>query len=398
MPDGREAYSVRVLSSLGDVDAAAWDACAGDANPFVSHAFLSALEDSGSANAETGWGARHLVVDDGKGGILAAAPLYLKSHSYGEYVFDWGWADAYERAGGRYYPKLQCAVPFTPVTGPRLLVSQAVDPAEAADLKKALVAAMLQLAEQLGVSSLHVTFPERDEWELMASMGLMRRTGQQFHWENRGYASFDDFLAELQSRKRKQLRKERQEVAETGLAFRALRGAEIDDTYARAFYRFYRNTTDRKWGPSYLTPQFLPLLAERLGDKVVLIVAEADGKPVAGALNLIGREVLYGRNWGCHGQYKFLHFETCYYQAIEFAIREGLKRVEAGAQGPHKIQRGYLPVATYSAHWIADPAFERAVERFLAEERNAMEHERAAMAEHSPYRNTEGDGRKSPGD
>jgi predicted N-acyltransferase len=391
MPDGREAYSVRVLTSLADVGAANWDACAGSANPFVSHAFLSALEDSGSATAETGWMARHLVVDDGQGGILAAAPVYLKSHSYGEYVFDWGWADAYERAGGRYYPKLQCAVPFTPVPGPRLLVSAAADPAEVPDLKKALVAAMTQLAEQLGTSSLHVTFPEKAEWELMGAMGLMLRTGQQFHWENRGYSDFDGFLAELQSRKRKQIRKERQEVADLGLRFRALRGAEITEPYARAFYRFYRNTTDRKWGPSYLTPEFLPLLAERLGDKVVLIVAEepdgAGGKPVAGALNLVGADTLYGRNWGSAGHYNFLHFETCFYQAIDFAIREGLQRVEAGAQGPHKIQRGYLPVATYSAHWIADPALARAVERFLIEERDAMEQERRAMAGHSPYRN-----------
>ncbi len=387
MPDGRETYSVRVLASMADVEAQAWDNCAGDTNPFVRHAFLSALEDSGSADAETGWVARHLVVDDGQGGILAAAPLYLKNHSYGEYVFDWGWADAYERAGGRYYPKLQCSVPFTPVTGPRLMVAGAVAAAEAADLRKALVAAMIRLAEKLGVSSFHVTFPEKAEWALMGEIGLLQRTGQQFHWENRGYADFDGFLAELQSRKRKQLRKERQQVAETGLAFRALRGTEITEAHARAFYRFYRNTTDRKWGPSYLTAEFLPMLVERLGEDVVLIVAEDDGKPVAGALNLIGGGTLFGRNWGCDGHYKFLHFETCYYQAIDFAIREGLERVEAGAQGPHKIQRGYLPVATYSAHWIADPALQHAVARFVEEERDAMEYERAHLSEHSPYRN-----------
>ena len=390
MPDGREAVSVRVLSSMADIAPADWDACAGDANPFVSHAFLSALEDSGSANAETGWMAQHLVVEDGADGVLGCAPLYLKSHSYGEYVFDWGWADAYERAGGSYYPKLQCAVPFTPVTGPRLMVAPSVDAAEAPDIRRALVSAMVQLGEKLGVSSLHVTFPEHDEWALMGDMGMFSRTGQQFHWENRDYSTFDDFLGALASRKRKQLRKERQQVAETGLTFRALRGADITDGHWQAFYRFYRNTTDRKWGPSYLTRSFFPMLSERLGNAVVLIVAEADDLPVAGALNLVGGDTLYGRNWGCDGHYKFLHFETCYYQAIDFAIANGLKTVEAGAQGPHKIQRGYLPVPTYSAHWIADPALGRAVARFLDEERDAMAHERAALANHSPYRN-EGD-------
>lgn len=390
MPDGRESIAVKALTSLADVSPQTWDRCAGDDNPFVSHAFLSALEDSGSAVAECGWMAQHLVIEDGAGGLLAAAPLYLKSHSYGEYVFDWGWADAYERAGGHYYPKLQCAVPFTPVTGPRLLIPKDTAPADADDLRRTLVGAMVQLAKNLKVSSLHITFPEQGEWELMADMGMLRRNGQQFHWENQGYTSFDDFLGALSSRKRKQLRKERQKVAETGLTLRALSGTDISAAHWSAFYRFYRNTTDKKWGSSYLTPEFFPMLGERLGDNVVLIVAEDGERLVAGALNLVGGGTIFGRNWGCDVDYKFLHFETCYYQAIDYAIRHGLSRVEAGAQGPHKIQRGYLPTPTYSAHWIADPGLSQAVERFLDEERAAVLGEMRALAQHSPYRQ-EGD-------
>ena len=389
MPDGREQIAVKVVSSLAEVSPAAWDACAGPDNPFVSHAFLSALEDSGSAIGETGWLGQHLVIEDNAGGLLACAPLYLKNHSYGEYVFDWGWADAYERAGGRYYPKLQCAVPFTPATGPRLLVSSKVPETEALGLRQALAAAMVQVADKLEVSSLHVTFPEKPEWKIMGELGFMQRVGQQFHWENQGYADFDDFLGQLASRKRKQIRKERQKVHETGLVFRALRGSEITEAHWQAFYRFYRNTVDKKWGSNYLTRTFFPLLGERLGDKVVLIVAENDGQTVAGALNLVGGDTIYGRNWGCDGHFKFLHFETCYYQAIDFAIRHGLRWVEAGAQGPHKVQRGYLPTQTYSAHWIADRGLARAVARFLEDERHAMKHDMAAMMEHSPYRNTE---------
>ncbi|MBT6096567.1 MAG: N-acetyltransferase [Rhodospirillaceae bacterium] len=389
MPDGREHITVKALSSLSDVTAAAWDSCAGNDNPFVSHAFLSALEDSGSATAETGWMAQHLVIEDGAGGLLAVAPLYLKTHSYGEYVFDWGWADAYERAGGHYYPKLQCSVPFTPATGPRLLVRADAAETQGHDLRRTLCAAMVQLADKLEVSSLHITFPEQPEWEMMGEMGFLQRVGQQFHWQNQGYESFDDFLGALASRKRKQLRKERQKVSDTGLTFRALRGADITEAHWQAFYRFYRNTVDKKWGSNYLTRTFFPLLSERLGDAVVLIVAEDGGRVVAGALNLVGGDTIYGRNWGCDGHYKFLHFETCYYQAIEFAIQHGLKWVEAGAQGTHKIQRGYLPTPTYSAHWIADDAFRNAVARFLGEEKQALAHEMAALAGHSPYRNAE---------
>ena len=298
MPDGREPIAVKVLTSLADITPEAWDDCAGPENPFVRHAFLSTLEDSGSANAETGWMAQHLIIENQTGGLLAAAPLYLKNHSYGEYVFDWGWADAYERAGGHYYPKLQCAVPFTPATGPRLLVSADVSEPEAMELRHALCTAMVQLAEKLNVSSLHVTFPERAEWEVMGGLGYLQRGGQQFHWENRDYGNFDDFLSQLASRKRKQLRKERQKVADLDLTFRALRGQEITDAHWQAFYKFYRNTIDQKWGQNYLTPEFFPMLGQRLGEAVVLIVAEEHDRTVAGALNLVGGDTIYGRNWG----------------------------------------------------------------------------------------------------
>ena len=386
MPDGRDAVTVKVLSSIGEVSPAAWDACAGAEHPFTRHAFLSALEDSGSADADSGWHPRHVVIEDGLGGLVAAAPLYLKTHSYGEYVFDWGWAEAYDRAGGNYYPKLQCAVPFTPATGPRLLVAADRPEDERDALADALAAAMIQLAEQMKLSSLHVTFPTAAESRRLAALGMMQRTGQQYHWENRDYAGFDDFLGQLASRKRKQIKKERRCIADNGLTVQTLRGADIEERHWDAFYQFYRNTTDRKWGPSYLTRDFFSLLGQRLGDAVVLIFVEDGARPVAGALNLAGGDTLYGRNWGCADDYKFLHFETCYYQAIDFAIAHGLARVEAGAQGTHKIQRGYLPSATYSAHWIADPALRQPVQRFLDEERRAVAAEIAALAAHSPYR------------
>jgi len=389
MPDGREAITVKVAASLQEVDEAAWNACAGADNPFVRYGFLSALEDSGSATAETGWACQHLIIEAADGSYLATAPLYVKSHSYGEYVFDWGWADAYERAGGNYYPKLLSGVPFTPVTGPRLMVAPDVPADQVADLRAALAAAMVQVAERHELSSLHVNFTTEAEWRAMGELGFLQREGQQFHWQNQGYGSFDDFLAALASRKRKNIRKERARVAEANLDIRALRGAEITEAHWDAFYRFYRNTSDRKWGSSYLRRSFFSLLGERSGDDVVLIVAEAQGMPVAGALNLVGGDTLYGRNWGCAARFKFLHFEACYYRAIDYAIEHGLQRVEAGAQGPHKIQRGYLPVPTYSAHWIPDPHFRDAVARFLDEERLGMAHERALNAEHSPYRKGE---------
>jgi predicted N-acyltransferase len=383
MPDGGDSISVRVLRRIHEVPAAAWDACAGDGNPFVSHAFLRALEDSGSATAETGWLPQHLAVTGPDGAILGAAPLYLKSHSYGEYVFDWGWAEAYERAGGTYYPKLQASVPFTPVTGPRLLLHPE---AERDTVAGALVAAMAELARRHEVSSLHVTFPTRAEWDRFGAAGFLQRIGQQFHWENRGYGSFDDFLGDLASRKRKAIRKERRKVAESGIALRTLTGAEIEPRHWDAFHRFYLMNAERKWGSPYLTRDFFHRLGETMADKVVLVVAEDRGEPVAGALNLMGASALYGRNWGCLGHVRFLHFEACYYRAIDFAIARGLARVEAGAQGEHKIQRGYRPVETYSAHWIADAGLRDAVEDFVRRESHMIRREIAAFAEYSPFR------------
>jgi len=389
MPDGREAISVRIAQSFGEIDAEAWDACVGNADPFVRHAFLSALEDSGSATAETGWVGHHLVIEDGDGHHLAQAPLYLKTHSYGEYVFDWGWADAYERAGGEYFPKLLCAVPFTPAAGPRLMTRPGLGDEQARELRAALAAAMVQIADQMKASSVHVNFLPEADWRQLGDMGYLQRQGQQFHWLNDGYESFDDFLATLASRKRKNIRKERARVAEAGLDIRALTGAEITEAHWDAFYRFYRDTSDRKWGSAYLTREFFSLLSERAGDAVVLIYAEMDGLPIAGALNLVGADVLYGRNWGCDANFKFLHFEACYYQAIDYAIAHDLKRVEAGAQGPHKIQRGYLPAPTYSAHWIAHPGLRDAIDRFLADERLGIEHEMKVLSEHSPFRKSD---------
>ena len=382
MPDGGDPTTVKVASRIAEIPAAEWNACAGADNPFLSHAFLDALEESGSAVAEEGWLPQHLVVEDGAGRVVAAAPLYLKSHSYGEYVFDWGWASAYERAGGSYYPKLQVCAPFSPVPGPRLLVR----PGSGVDAG-VFGRGLAQACGQLNLSSVHVTFCRRDEWDALGEAGWLQRLGMQFHWHNQGYGSFDDFLGALASRKRKAIRRERREAAESGFTLRTLRGAEITGRHWTAFHRFYRSTTDRKWGRSaYLTPRFWPLMAEALGDAVVLMVAERNGEPVAGALNLLGRDALYGRNWGALVDAPFLHFELCYYRAIDFAIEHGLSRVEAGAQGEHKIQRGYLPCPTHSAHWIAHPGLRRAVADFLERERPAMEHEMAALATLSPFR------------
>jgi len=369
--------------AIAEISAAEWDSCAGD-NPFVSHAFLSALEDSGSTGARTGWLPQHAALRDASGMLVACAPCYAKANSYGEYVFDHGWADAYERAGGRYYPKLQVASPFSPVPGPRLLRRPGVPVA-------ALAQALRQAMEALDCSSVHVTFCTREEWEALGACGWLRRIGVQFHWHNQGYGGFEDFLGVLASRKRKALRRERREVAESGLTLRTLRGPEVTRAQWKAFHGFYRNTVDARWGSAYLTPQFWPLLGERLGEKVVLMWAERDGEPVAGALNLMGADALYGRNWGCAEEVPFLHFELCYLRAIDFAIEHRLPRVEAGAQGEHKIARGYLPVETYSAHLIRHPGLSRAVANFLEAETPAIRERMQDLATLSPYRR-EGEG------
>ena len=381
MPDGLPDLTLTLHQHIADIPAAEWNACAGADNPFVSHGFLSAVEDSGSANARTGWLPQHAVLRDAAGQIVAAAPMYAKSHSYGEYVFDHGWAHAFERAGGRYYPKLQVAVPFSPVPGPRLLVRphSGIDPA-------ALAGALAQACQELGTSSVHATFCSAADYATLGDAGWLQRIGVQFHWTNDNYADFDGFLAALSSRKRKALRRERRDANACGLEFVALRGPEITRRDWAAFYRFYTSTVDRKWGSAYLTDAFFPLLSERLGEAVVLMLARHNGTPVAGALNLAGADTLYGRNWGCKGDWPFLHFELCYYRAIDFAIAHGLKRVEAGAQGEHKIQRGYLPVPTYSAHWIANSGLRRAIAEFLEHERPARLAEMAELATASPFR------------
>ncbi|MGE4220792.1 MAG: GNAT family N-acetyltransferase [Alphaproteobacteria bacterium] len=391
MPDDRDAIALRIEERIADIPAAEWDSCAAqdaaDANPFVSHAFLSALEESGSVGREAGWLPHHLALDGPDGKLAAAVPLYIKSHSQGEYVFDWGWADAYERAGGRYYPKLQAAVPFTPVTGPRLLVRPGP---ERDRLRAALAAGLVEAVKRYEVSSAHVTFAREDEARFLAERGFLLRIDHQYHWHNRGYTSFDDFLGALSSRKRKMIRKEREQVTAAGVSFRVLDGREAGPREWDAFFRFYVDTYDRKWGYPYLTREFFEIAAATMPDRIALVLAYAEGRPIAGAINYVGGDGLFGRNWGAVAQYKFLHFETCYYQAIDYAIRRGLRRVEAGTRGPHKIQRGYEPVPTFSAHWIADPGFRDAVARFLERERAAEDHERRQLADFLPYRQENG--------
>ncbi len=378
-----DVANVRVAASIDEVTPSAWDACAGTADPFVGHAFLAALERSGAVAAATGWAPQHLLVEDEAGAVLACAPLYLKSHSFGEYVFDWSWAEAYQRAGGRYYPKLQCAVPFTPVTGRRLLVRPGED---AARLQAVLVAAMLELARRHAVSSLHVTFPTESEWRRLSDAGLLPRIGQQYHWRNAGYGSFDDFLAALSSRKRKGIRKERERAQAGGIRIETLRGLDIRPEHWDIFHRFYLDTVERKWAHAYLPRAFFRLLGETMADRIVLVWASRDGEPVAAALNLLGADALYGRLWGAAEDYRFLHFECCYYRAIDFAIEHGLARVEAGAQGEHKVQRGYLPQPTYSAHWIADSRFRDLVGRFLEHEREMVAEDMDDLAALAPFR------------
>lgn len=387
---------IRVLSSIAEIPAQAWDACArpsdgvsaasdprSGGNPFVSHAFLAALEASRSAIARTGWQPQHLALEDQGGAVIAVVPCYLKSHSRGEYVFDYGWAEAYERAGGRYYPKLQVAVPFTPVTGPRLLVKPGHDIETA---RAALLGGLVELARLRQASSVHITFPTEAEWQSAANRGYLQRTDQQFHWDNPGLAAFEDFLGLLAARKRKVIRRERREALAPGIDILWLSGSDLTESVWDAFFAFYIETGSRKWGRPYLTRDFFSEVSQNMADKILLVMAKRAGHLIAGALNFIGADTLYGRHWGAIEHHPYLHFEVCYYQAIEFAIARKLSRVEAGAQGEHKLARGYLPNATYSAHYIADPALRRAVADYLKHERAYVQEAGRELSEASPFR------------
>jgi predicted N-acyltransferase len=389
-------FQVKIAQGLTAVPAAEWDACAlgtgsGDDdpfNPFVSHAFLSALEDSGCVGAKTGWAPLHVLVEDEAGKLLGAAPCYLKSHSMGEYVFDHSWADAYTRAGGRYYPKLQVAVPFTPATGPRLLVPNGK---QAEEVRPYLIAGLRSLRDQTGASSIHATFLQPADLQAFTSEGFLRRDDQQFHWLNDGYGSFEGFLEALASRKRKAIRRERRDALANGITIEWVTGREITEAHWDAFFAFYMDTGSRKWGRPYLNRRFFSLIGERMAERVLLVMAKRNGRYIAGAINFIGGRRLYGRNWGCIEDHPFLHFEVCYYQAIEFAIARGLDRVEAGAQGEHKLARGYRPVITSSAHDIADPSLRRAVQAYLDQERLYVSEAADELAESTPFKHREED-------
>ncbi|RGP38242.1 GNAT family N-acetyltransferase [Pseudotabrizicola alkalilacus] len=376
---------ITLHQSLTEIDAAEWDAVAAPeqasgrpVDPFTTYRFLSALELSGSTGTGTGWTAHPLVLREA-GRLVAAVPMYAKGHSQGEYIFDHGWAQAFERAGGRYYPKLQIAVPFTPATGRRFL-GDAVH-------RELLLAAAISVTEKNRLSSLHVTFCTEEEAEALAGFeGVLHRVTQQFHWENNGYASFDDFLNQLSSRKRKMIRKERETARASGLTIRALTGDQIEPAHWEAFWQFYQDTGARKWGTPYLTRAAFTRFHDTMRDDILLVLAFDGTRPVAGALNFIGRDVLFGRYWGCSEDHPCLHFELCYYQAIDWAIANGLQRVEAGAQGEHKLARGYLPTPVHSLHWIADAGFRDAVARYLQEERRAVDEEIEVLTQYGPFR------------
>jgi predicted N-acyltransferase len=398
---------IRVVQSLTKVPAAAWNACTNQCierlvgakreddlsselptrghsnNPFISHEFLSSLEESASVGDRTGWQPRYLLAEDITGSLIGAAPSYVKTHSRGEYVFDHGWAEAFERAGGDYYPKLQIAVPFTPVTGPRLLAA----PGPLADaVRGALGDALIEITTASELSSAHVTFLTEPEWRALGKCGFLQRTDQQFHWVNADYANFDDFLNHLASRKRKTIRRERKEALRAGIEVCWLTGADLTEAVWDAFFAFYMETGSRKWGRPYLTRGFFSIVGQKMRDRILLVMARRAGRWIAGAINFIGDGTLYGRNWGATEHHPFLHFELCYYQAIDYAIAHGLKRVEAGAQGEHKLARGYLPHTTYSAHFIADPALRRAVADFLSRERVYVQAAAEELAAAAPFR------------
>jgi len=386
MPDRREDMTILVVERLADVPRASWDACAGADNPFLCYDFLEALESSGCISRPTGWAPRHMVIRDLSGDLLACAPLYLKDHSAGEYIFDQGWAEAYQRAGGAYYPKLLSAVPFTPVTGPRLLVRPDLPDTLQTHLKRRLAEAMKDLAVTASLSSVHVNFIPEGAVSDLQDAGFLPRENLQYHWNNNNYEDYSNFLDDLSSRKRKALKKERRQVAEAGLYIERLTGTAITSAHWDAMYGFYQDTSARKWGQTYLNRETFRLIGERLADRVLLVMASRGDRIIAGALNLIGRDTLYGRYWGCCEDVRSLHFELCYHQAIEFAIERGLKRVEAGAQGEHKIARGYLPTLTHSAHFITDPGLRAAVAEFLDQERPAVRQHLKRLMTESPYR------------
>jgi predicted N-acyltransferase len=401
--------TLRLVHSIGDVSAEAWDACANPPpdpadraqglpqnaanpclsalgagyNPFISHGFLSALEVSGSVGARSGWQPMHLLAEDANGSLLGAVPCYAKWHSRGEYVFDHGWAEAYERAGGSYYPKLQISVPFTPATGRRLLVRPGP---QAAAVQASLVDALVQVCRGSNASSVHVTFPTEQEWRLLGAHGFLMRTHQQFHWENAGYDTFDSFLAALASRKRKTIRREREDALAAGIEVHRLAGSDLTERTWDAFFEFYMETGSRKWGRPYLTRSFYSLVGEKLRDRILLFMAKRNGRWIAGAINFVGGDTLYGRHWGAIEHHPFLHFELCYYQAVQYAIEHRLARVEAGAQGEHKIARGYLPRTTYSAHYVLDLGLRRAIDDFLKRERAYVAAAGKELSEAAPFR------------
>ncbi len=412
-PDRAVELRLHVIDSIAEVGKTEWDACANPNrnpnrsveaesqtlaapcppdqalsleaayNPFVSHDFLSALEESRSVGGRTGWHVQHVLAKTSDGTLVAAAPAYLKSHSRGEYVFDAGWAEAYDRAGGSYYPKLQISVPFTPATGPRLLVRNGL-PAPA--VRRALAQGLTQFCGVAGASGVHVTFATEAEYRLLGELGYLQRTDQQFHWENQNFASFDDFLSALASRKRKTLRRERQDALSNGVTVHWLTGSDLTEDIWDAFFEFYTETGSRKWGRPYLTREFYSLVGERMRDRILLVMAKRAGRWIAGAINFIGSHTLFGRHWGALEHHPFLHFELCYYQAIDYAIAHKMPRVEAGAQGEHKISRGYMPTTTFSAHYIADPGLRRAIADYLVRERAYVAAAGRELSELAPFR------------
>ena len=374
-----------VVGSMDDIGREEWNACAGIDHPFTRHEFLAALEESGSAEPETGWGPRHLVLRDHEQRLIGCAPAYLKGHSQGEYIFDHGWANAYERAGGRYYPKLLIAIPFTPATGPRLLAHP--DIADRQEVQSLLAQGARAVCDRLDLSGLHINFTDDRETEILRADGMLHRTGEQFHWLNDDYGNFDDFLMALSSRKRKAIRRERRDALAAGLTIDIITGSDLREDHWDAFFHFYMDTGSRKWGTPYLTREFFSLISERMSDQIVLMLSRRpDGHPIAGALNFTSSETLYGRYWGCTEHHPFLHFELCYYQAIEWAIDHGLKRVEAGAQGPHKLARGYLPTHTSSCHYLPNESFAQAVSDYLEHERREVDMEIEHLDRFSPFR------------